>query len=63
MVDKNGTRIFASLNEDGKGGDIPQIPFNFNEQITFSCDGVKIGKEQFSKEDLKFYIEVIGIKQ
>jgi len=46
MIDSEGNKIFASLSEDGKGGDMLENIID-NYIITFKYEGKVIGEENF----------------
>lgn len=65
IIDNQGHKIFASLNEDGKGGDIVEIgkykmnTIFENGIITFNCEPFsKYGAFQWCNKS-----KIIGIKQ
>jgi len=71
MLDKNKKRIFASLSEDGVGGDILQN-FRTSEEVTIFIyrEGFfrahvfynkKIHKQYYENKDIGLWLEVIGI--
>ena len=63
MIDKNGKKIFASLSEDGVGGDILKVSNGYK-----SCESERVAKfpkveyNSFSQNDATTYsYKVIGI--
>ena len=61
MLDSQGNKIFASLSEDGKGGDI--IEYNGKKEVVKYSIGI-IQTYMFRFEDLiDLNIKVIGIQQ
>ena len=66
MLDVKGDKIFASLNEDGKGGD---ILFDMEYEYTLSFDGLKFRlqglytKSNFNKFDSWEDFDIIGIEE
>ena len=61
MLDSQGNRIFASLSEDGKGGDI--VEYNGGQEIIKYSNGT-IQTYMFRFEDLKeLNFKGIGIKE
>ena len=61
MLDSQGNRIFASLSEDGKGGDI--VEYNGRQEIIKYSNGT-IQTYMFRFEDLKeLNFKAIGIKE
>lgn len=58
MIDREGTEIFASLSEDGKGGDIVEYMLNrFKKAISISR--YKDKKINYAQKEVK----VIGIEE
>lgn len=66
MIDIKGDKIFASLQEDGKGGD---ILFDMEYEFTLSFDGLKFKLEglfsqpNFNKFDKWEAFDIIGIEE
>ena len=66
MLDVKGDKIFASLNEDGKGGD---ILFDMEYEYTLSFDGIKFNlqglfsQSSFNKYDSWEDFDIIGIEE
>ena len=61
MIDSQGNRIFASLQDDGKGGDI--VEYNGGQEIIKYSNGT-IQTYMFRFEDLKeLNFKGIGIKE
>lgn len=61
MLDSQGNKIFASLQEDGKGGDI--VEYNGRQEIIKYSNGT-IQTYMFRFEDLKeLNFKVIGIQE
>lgn len=66
MIDIKGDKIFASLQEDGKGGD---ILFDMEYEYTLSFDGLKFKLEglfsqpNFNKFDKWEAFDIIGIEE
>ena len=65
ILDKKGNKIFASLQEDGKGGD---ILFDMEFGYTLSFDGLKFNlqglfsQSSFNEFDLWEDFNIIGVK-
>ena len=66
MLDVKGDKIFASLNEDGKGGD---ILFDMEYEYTLSFDGLKFKlqgvytQSNFNKYDSWEDFDIIGVEE
>ena len=66
MLDVKGDKIFASLNEDGKGGD---ILFDMEYEYTLYFDGLKFKLQgvytnsSFNKYDSWENFDIIGIEE
>ena len=66
MIDVKGNKIFASLNEDGKGGD---ILFDMEYEWLLSFDGLKFNlqglfsQSSFNEFDRWEYFKIIGIEE
>lgn len=65
MIDSQGNKIFASLSEDGKGGD---ILFDMEYEYTLSFDGLKFNlqgvfsQSSFNEFDSWENFDIIGVK-
>ena len=66
MIDVKGNKIFASLGEDGKGGD---VLFDMEYEYTLSFDGLKFNlqglfsQSSFNEFDNWENFDIIGIQQ
>ena len=66
MLDKNGKKIFASLSEDGKGGDIVSLDFEgdfIEDTMIFSDLGVRLLNSHGFIWHSNVTTEVIGIQK
>lgn len=63
MIDSQGNKIFASLQEDGKGGDIVKNDICFLGVVRFENQAIYYG--EFKKEDFYSWttISLIGLQE
>ena len=64
MLDSEGTKIFASLSEDGKGGDVCEFPHH-KETIYYQNNRffAGVGLELFTVKNISKSFKVTGIQE